>query len=59
MAASSSSSSTDDVTGATDAQLQARAAKGDAKAIQELQKREAAKAQGKDDGIGTNVDTYA
>jgi hypothetical protein len=44
-AKSSGSSSSDDVSSLSDAQLQALAAKGDSKAIQEIEKRDAAKAQ--------------
>ncbi len=57
--ASSSSSSTEDLSSATDAQLQALAAKGNVKALQELEKREAARQRANDEGIGQNVDAYA
>ena len=70
--ASSSSSTSDDVSALSDAQLQAKAAKGDTKAIKEMEKREAAKAQlqGRDttkfpkaftdpDDVGNAVDVYA
>jgi hypothetical protein len=70
--ASSSSKSSDDVSTATDEELRTMVAQGDAQAIRELKKREAAKTQ-IDGGetvssagtvtsrkaVGTNIDTYA
>jgi hypothetical protein len=54
---SSSTSSSDGVSNMSDAELMALAAKGNAQAIQELAKRQAAKLDNGD--IGQNVDTFA
>ena len=56
---SSSSSSTEDLSSASDAQLRALAAKGDVKALQELGRREAARQQAHDEGVGRKIDAYA
>ena len=70
MTAASSSKSSDAVSSATDEELRTLAAKGDAQAIRELEKRETAKTLAKSDEavpatatdqkvVGSKIDTYA
>jgi hypothetical protein len=54
---SSSTSSTEDLTQLSDADLKARAAKGDAKALREIERRNAKNYQSAD--VGNSIDTYA